>query len=135
MFNIHYVNSTSLVISSFLSVAMGTNFNLQESLRVYFGAYEFGVRQRIQQGDQERLQREVPFHLGPEGWRGSGHMGMGAKTSERRGRHGQKNPCCCLLHRLLSKKQDAVVRTCPQGVKSPGSMNASLPWADHLWVS
>lgn len=46
MFNIHYVNSTSLVISSFLSVAMGTNFNLQESLRVYFGAYEFGVRQR-----------------------------------------------------------------------------------------
>lgn len=34
----------------------------------------------------------MSFILGPEGWRGSGHKGIGVKPCERRGMHEQRAP-------------------------------------------
>lgn len=56
----------------------------------------------------------MSFHLGLEGWRVSGHMGMGAKTYERKGMHGQKNSRYSLPYDCSPfRKQDAVARACP----------------------
>lgn len=61
----------------------------------------------VQQGDQKRLQREVSFHLGPEGWRGPGHMGMGQRPVRGEAGTGQRTPAVafhtiyCLRNKML----------------------------------